>query len=1099
MAEPATPQGAEPESAILGPIADRYDLGDRIARGGMGIVYRAHDRHLNRTVAVKVMRSRFMDRPDLLRRFLAEARISGRLQHPGIVPIYDFGTLDDARPYIAMKLIEGQTLAKLLRDRPNPADNRSHFLKVFEAICQAVGYAHRQGVIHRDLKPDNMMVGEFGEVQVMDWGLAKFLNPADAIAPTPDGFEAVEKSVYLSGDGSTPASDHPTETTPIRAVGPEDPAIGHTSAGEVFGTAPYMPPEQARGETERVDRRSDVFALGAILCQILTGQPPYFGDPESVRNQARAGKLFGAHVMLDRCGADASQVRLAKLCLSEDPSARPADAGVLAALVTQCLEGEKDRTRQLEISRLAAEARVVEAEARERLARKARRLSRSLAVVSVMVAALLVAWIGSLSQQSVIRAADESHRHAVAVQQVKEALDEAEARHREARTAASGPLVRHAAARQALADCKRAEALLHATPEPPTELRARIDALMSQIAETQRGIELVLALTQWRNELFDAKGIIDRDAAASCCKAIFVEHEFDFLERHTVAEFSDCLTQLRALPDRTIVCDALAEWFALASGHLTSHTIAIALSEVDGRKTPINDWEADIAARDADAMIKLADDPSQPPLPVAAVSLVAGRLRERGKPAEAARLLACGLRQHPNEFTLNAQLASALRAEGQSANAIRYLNAAHAARPDDPAVERELGLALADANRTDEALDVLRSVARAEPKDAVVHTRIGELQLAQRNTDDARASFTTAVEIEPASGSAQLGLARAELVRGDLDAATMAFEAAAKSPAHTAAAHAGLGKIYLQQSEASKAVAEYRAAVEAEPTSLDHRLGLIESLRIANDPAGGLLEARAAARVFPKSAAAHRALGDGLTRTGDPAGAAAAYRRALAIEPGDRPTRRHFAQCLADRGDEVAIDELQAVVDADPESDDARAELGHVLCQLGHFRQAAATLREAAERFPADSPRREAARAAARSATRMAGLEDRLPEITADGTTLSTPAARAEVGEVCRRTKRYATAARFFAEAAARDPRYTGSAATCAALAGFARGTDADGTSPNTRAEWRKEALALFEKWPEGAKDPALAGLRRATDGLPMKERAEWKALWEGK
>ena len=192
-AELLIPHGADPESAIVGPIADRYDLTDRIARGGMGIVYRVHDRTLNRTVAVKVMRGKYMDRSDLLRRFMTEARISGRLQHPGIVPVYEVGTLNDARPFIAMKLIEGQTLARALRERTSPADNQAHYLKVFEAVCQAVAYAHQQGVIHRDLKPDNIMVGSFGEVQVMDWGLAKFLDPADAIAATPDGFDAVEK------------------------------------------------------------------------------------------------------------------------------------------------------------------------------------------------------------------------------------------------------------------------------------------------------------------------------------------------------------------------------------------------------------------------------------------------------------------------------------------------------------------------------------------------------------------------------------------------------------------------------------------------------------------------------------------------------------------------------------------------------------------------------------------------------------------------------------------------------------------------------------------------------------------------------------------
>src|SRR5262245_5382354 len=272
----------------------------------MGIVYRAHDRLLNRTVAVKVMRSRFLDRPDLLRRFLSEARISGRLQHPGIVPVYEVGSLPDTRPFIAMKLIEGRTLARLLRDRPQPSDNLAHFLKVFEALCHTIAYAHQQGVIHRDLKPDNVMVGAFGEVQVMDWGLAKYLDVDLTAGPGPDGFEDVEGSAFGSADGMQPATDHVTEATAVIPVGPDDAVSGYTSAGEVLGTLAYMPPEQARGDTGAVDRRGDVFALGAILCQILTGGPPYFGPIEVMKVNARNGRLFGAFIILERCGADPS-------------------------------------------------------------------------------------------------------------------------------------------------------------------------------------------------------------------------------------------------------------------------------------------------------------------------------------------------------------------------------------------------------------------------------------------------------------------------------------------------------------------------------------------------------------------------------------------------------------------------------------------------------------------------------------------------------------------------------------------------------------------------------------------------------------------------
>jgi serine/threonine-protein kinase len=1122
----------------------------------MGIVYRAQDRLLNRTVAVKVMRSRFMDRPDLLRRFLAEARIHGKLQHPGVVPVYEVGTLPDTRPFIAMKLIEGQTLALLLRERTTPADNLAHYLKVFETLCQTMAYAHRQGVIHRDLKPENLMVGAFGEVQVMDWGLAKFLNPADAVAPTPDGFEAVEKSAYLSGDGgSQPGSDHLTQAVAIVPVGPDDPTVGYTTAGEVFGTLPYMPPEQARGETDRVDRRSDVFALGAILCQILTGQPPYFGAPETLRDQARGGKLFGAFVLLDRCGADQAVVLLAKHCLAVEPNSRPADAGVLAAMMTQCLEGLQDRTRQLEMSRLAADARVAEAEAREKLARKARRLARSLAVVSVMVAALLAAWIGWYTRHAVVVASDESARHELAVHQVEAALAAADARHQEARTAPGGPLVRAAAARQALADCQRAESLLEKTSEPPTGLRERLWNLKGQVTHTQLGIDLIIALDDCRRELLDTREYIDREAAAARSRELFAAKGLD------LAQVSE---DVREYPGFRA---ALADWLAVSPDEGERNSIAHALESLPGGPSPA--WLQAVSRSDPDRLVKVADSPSEAPIPVVSFALVAERLFKDGKPAEAERLLTRGVRQHPQNFTLNVRLATALRANGKSANAIRYLTAAHAARPDYPAVNYALGLALADANRTDEAIETLRAVVQTYRKDATFHAKLGDLYLAQGNADAARDSFSEALAVEPANGTACIGLARAELGRGDLDAAAKAFQTAAKSPAHAAAAHAGLGKIHRQRWEAAKAVAEYRSAVAAEPTNLDHHLGLVDALKVANDLPGALREAQATAGAFPKAAAAHRWVGDLLLAAGDPAGAVTAYRatvqcdpadpdthwrlaaalggkddwtaaageyqavvelrpkdvkahlavararqkagdlagaadafrRALALDADDATVRQELGRCLAARGDDGAIDELKAAVEAAPESGDARATLGEALARLGRFREAAAALRQAAEKYTGDSAKRDAARTAARTATRMAALEDRLPQLLAGAVTMSTPASWAEVGEVCRRTCRYAAAARFYAEAADGDAKYAGPAATCAALAGFGRGADATDTSEEARAEWRQAALAGLKKVPEVAKDPALAGLREVAtmESLPAEERQAWKAVWDGR
>src|SRR5262249_9084694 len=151
---------------------DRYAFHDELGRGGMGSVLRAHDRTLNRDLAVKVLLQRHGNEPGMVKRFVEEAQIGGQMQHPGVVAVFELRCLPSQRPYFMMKLVKGRPLAELLTERPEPRHELSRFLKIFEQVCQALAYAHSRRVIHRDLKPSNIMVGAFGEVQVMDWGLA---------------------------------------------------------------------------------------------------------------------------------------------------------------------------------------------------------------------------------------------------------------------------------------------------------------------------------------------------------------------------------------------------------------------------------------------------------------------------------------------------------------------------------------------------------------------------------------------------------------------------------------------------------------------------------------------------------------------------------------------------------------------------------------------------------------------------------------------------------------------------------------------------------------------------------------------------------------
>jgi serine/threonine-protein kinase len=284
-------------AGAAGPPAStgRFQLGVELARGGMGVVYSARDAALGRDVAVKVLHERYPADSLVGQRFVDEARITAQLQHPGIPPVFEVGRLGDGRPYLAMKLIKGRTLDELLKERPDPTSDRGRFLAVFQQICQAVAYAHSKHVLHRDLKPANVMVGSFGEVQVMDWGLAKLLSPGGAAVPAPAATETTGGTVIQ------------TAREPNSA----------TLAGSMLGTPAFMAPEQAGGELDRIDERADVFGLGAILCVLLTGAPPYAGKSgEDVRLLAIRGTLADAHARLDGCGADTRLVELCRACLA---------------------------------------------------------------------------------------------------------------------------------------------------------------------------------------------------------------------------------------------------------------------------------------------------------------------------------------------------------------------------------------------------------------------------------------------------------------------------------------------------------------------------------------------------------------------------------------------------------------------------------------------------------------------------------------------------------------------------------------------------------------------------------------------------------------
>ncbi len=369
------PAAAEELTARLGGVTTstleagrRYEDMGLIAVGGMGEVRRTWDVDLDRPVAMKILRPELCERPDLIDRFVEEAQATAQLEHPGIVPIYDIGELPDGRPYFTMKEIRGRTLLEVIEDLHGAAGPQGwgvtptgltfqRVIQIVQAVCEAVAYAHSRGVLHRDLKPTNVMVGAFGEVVVMDWGLAKVAQH--------DGFG---DSVAIT-----------TGAQRVMTRRSHKPAYV-TRSGAVAGTPNYMPPEQAAGDAARIGPWSDVYALGAILYEVLTDRPPYEGDElDVVVDKVLGGPPPPPRIPWQRDSGDTPEDGLRAICLkamARDLADRYMDASALEEAMAAWLEATQVREQAValvrradrlepDMSRLRKEAATLRSRARE--------------------------------------------------------------------------------------------------------------------------------------------------------------------------------------------------------------------------------------------------------------------------------------------------------------------------------------------------------------------------------------------------------------------------------------------------------------------------------------------------------------------------------------------------------------------------------------------------------------------------------------------------------------------------------------------------------------------------------------------------------------
>jgi eukaryotic-like serine/threonine-protein kinase len=1110
----------------------RYQLFGVIARGGMGAVIRGRDADLGRELAVKVLLDRHRNQPEMVKRFVEEAQIGGQLQHPGIVPVYELGTFADRRPFFAMKLVKGKTLSHLLKARSSPEADLPRFLGIFEQVAQTVAYVHARGVIHRDLKPSNVMVGSFGEVQVMDWGLAKVLSRGGVADDETAGRLPPEETVIATA----------------RSVGAD---VDLSQPGSVLGTPSYMAPEQARGEVKAIDERADVFALGSILCEILTGQPAFMGrSTAEIQRQAARADLAGALARLTASKSDAELIGLASDCLAVEPDDRPRDASVVAARTTAYLAGVQEKLQRAELEKIEERAR--------------RRITT---VVATGMLALVV--FGSAGWYWVEHG--RQARRSAAVAAIAEARLLAE-------QALHGPLDRTERWAEAIAAVKQADGLLAGAAAPALE--GELVALRAQVETGRRDAEAELKLLAEMHEIagdyYDHRDELQTDRA---CILAFQAFRLD-LER---TEPKIAAARLAGRRSTVEIAAGLDMWCRLRR-HAKNLPNRLALADVARAADP-DPWrnalrdQYDRPLHEALPILqaKAADLEALEKQPAASLLLLSMTLGDAGEFERAQAVLRVAGRRFPGEFWVRFEQGYVSRNRKLPVDAVRYFEAAAALRPESSSAHRYLGVALAEMHQWDEAVAELREAIRLRPGYAWSYHELGLALRGLKQIDKAVTEFREAIRILPGHPVPHHFLGMCLREQGETDEAITEFREAMKLDGNrVGAAPFALGELLLAKGRRAEAIDVWRRVLELDCNSVPAYNNLRIATLTANPPRFEQLRAEWEKRLdrnpsehgawfgytelcaFLRNEAAYeRARHALLARFGKTTDLIVAERtsRACLLSPlaGDDLERAsaladhalaaspakesrgwfHFATGLA----EYRRNHLQQATRLLRLSADAGVRVESLLLlamiqhRAGQTQEARETLIAALRSYDWSELRATDHQAWIAHVLRREAQGLIVPNVPAFLRLKQEPVDNVErlsFITACHTDGLYAEAAELARAAFAADPKLADApgsfrrynAACAAALAGCGKGKDDPLPDRATRTMLRTQALAWlnadlgtwFKRVADDSKaapnvqrviehwrsDPDLAGVREATalDALPEAERRDWQALW---
>jgi serine/threonine-protein kinase len=1075
-----------------------YEVEVVLGHGGMGVVYKARQRALDRLVAVKMLLVGPLASPQELGRFRREIAALACLRHPNIVQVFDAGEVE-ARPYFAMELIEGGSLAQKLSGTPQPARQAAALVAT---LAEAVQVAHQGGIVHRDLKPANILLTADGTPKIADFGLARRLEGGE----------------------------------------------GLTQSGVPMGTPSYMAPEQARGQARAVGLAVDVYALGAILYELLTGRPPFRAETpaETVRQVIDQEPVPPTWL---NAGVPRDLETICLKCLQKDPGKRYATAAHLAADLGRFLRHEPIQARPA--------GRV------EHFVRWVRRRPTAAGLLTAVVLLVLVGGVGAGLQYRQWAAARD--RQAQTDREVRGVLESARGLLEEGWPAQDlAELTAALAEGNRAADVARSGAASAVARQEAEAFRANADERLGRAKANGALREAVLDVAAPQDDVADPPDESGRTAAPAQPSA---DEQYAAAFRRWGLDVDgtpedEVVARLSAEPDALVqeLIAALDGWMLerrrlkrpepewrrlfrvaerLDKSERRRWLRALLVGESPPRAASVagfvgtgSSWPALWELARGDSLQQLREvrreiDPRTGA--VLTVVLQAQAYAAVGDAAGAEQLLCEAATARPDQVVLLDALGKLLARQGPSrrGNAIEYYRAARALRTG-------LGIALSGAliraNRTEEAEGVLRDLLRQQRETPTLHNLLGVCLDAQKKHGAAEAAYGRAIELDPdfADAHYNLGMCLADQQR--YDAAERACRKAVELRPDWADAYFCLGNILAKQKNHAAAGEAFHEAITLRPDWADAYYNFGNALTGQGKLGAAEAAYRKATDLRPNFALAHNNLGMALSQQRKP-GAAAAFRKAVALRPDYAVAYHNLGSELAEEqkyGEAEAA--FRKAIGLQPDFAPAHLNLARALTEQARFNEALAIVKKGYDLLPARDPLRETMRPLLQRCQRYVTLDARLPPILRGAEKPANAAEQIEFAQLCALKKLYAAAAQLYGGAFTTEPnlaqavpagaRYD--AACAAALAGCARGRDADTLDDRERARWRRQAREWLRQdltwWGERLEngnaqtkadvqrlmrhwqaDSDLAGLREpgALKAMSPDEREECLALWQ--